>query len=224
MSFDPNIVPAVWRAAFVPVYLLLLALAVREARWRQLRDSADANVFFGAIVALWLTWQVRATVDAWPGLEFHLLLLTSATLMFGRAFAFVAASVAQAALVVQGLAPLSAFPIAVSVNAGTANATTYGVHQVARHRLPRHFFVYVFVSCVLGGALAMLASRLAGMAVLVASGAYSLESLARGDFLLLLPLMMFPEAFVNGGLMTLLVAYRPEWVSSFLDRHYLKGK
>lgn len=39
-----------------------------------------------------------------------------------------------------------------------------------------------------------------------------------------LPLVMFPEVFVNGGLMTLLVVYRPEWVSSFLEWHYLEGK
>lgn len=224
MSFAPGIVPAIWLWVFLPVYLACLGLAVSHARWRQLKVAADANVFFGACVALWLLWQMRATVDIWPGLEFHLLLLTAATLMFGWAFAFIAASVAQAGLVLQGLDSAAGFPMAVTLNAGTAVLTTYLVHRAAREHLPRHFFVYVFVSCVLGGALAMLASRLAGMAMLVVCGAYSPETLVRGDFLLLLPLMMFPEAFVNGGLMTLLVAYRPEWVSSFLDRHYLKGK
>ena len=62
------------------------------------------------------------------------------------------------------------------------------------------------------------------MAVLIAAGSYSAEALARGDFILLLPLMMFPEAFVNGALMTIRVAYRPQWVASFRDQHYLHGK
>ena len=33
--------------------------------------------------------------------------------------------------------------------------------------------------------------------------------------------MLFPEGFLNGMLMTILVVYRPEWVSSFDDREYL---
>lgn len=224
MSFDPDIIPQPWLVSFAPIYLALLGWAIREAHWRRLRHPADAHVFYGAILVLWLVWQVSARVDAWPGLEFHVLMLTSATLMFGWAFAFIAASIAQVGLVAQGSASLLALPMAVSVNAGSAIAASYLVHQIARQRLPRHFFVYVFVSCVLGGALAMLASRLVGMAVLVVAGVYSPQALMRGDFIILLPLMMFPEAFINGGLMTLLVAYRPEWVSSFLDRHYLEGK
>ncbi|MEN9460235.1 MAG: hypothetical protein RIS84_255, partial [Pseudomonadota bacterium] len=36
--------------------------------------------------------------------------------------------------------------------------------------------------------------------------------------------MLFPEAFLNGMVMTILVVFRPEWVSSFSDKHYLKGK
>jgi uncharacterized membrane protein len=35
---------------------------------------------------------------------------------------------------------------------------------------------------------------------------------------------MFGEAFLNGMTMTLLVAYRPTWVSTFQDRWYLDGK
>ena len=45
-----------------------------------------------------------------------------------------------------------------------------------------------------------------------------------GDYLLFIPLLMFGEAFLNGMTMTLLVAYRPAWVSTFHDRWYLDGK
>jgi uncharacterized membrane protein len=36
--------------------------------------------------------------------------------------------------------------------------------------------------------------------------------------------MSMPEAFLNGWVMTVLVAYRPNWVYSFSDELYLKGK
>jgi uncharacterized membrane protein len=41
--------------------------------------------------------------------------------------------------------------------------------------------------------------------------------------LMIIP-MLFPEAFINGALMTLLIVYYPEWVSSFNDDRYLKNK
>lgn len=40
----------------------------------------------------------------------------------------------------------------------------------------------------------------------------------------ILPLLMFGEAFINGGAMSLLVAYRPHWVATFHDHWYLRGK
>jgi uncharacterized membrane protein len=42
--------------------------------------------------------------------------------------------------------------------------------------------------------------------------------------MLFIPLLMFGEAFLNGMAMTLLVAYRPRWVSTFHDHWYLDGK
>ena len=38
------------------------------------------------------------------------------------------------------------------------------------------------------------------------------------------PLMFFPEGFINGWLMTVLVAFRPHWVYSFADEDYINGK
>jgi uncharacterized membrane protein len=40
----------------------------------------------------------------------------------------------------------------------------------------------------------------------------------------MLPMMAGPEAFINGFIMTVLVLYRVDWVSTFTDEQYLKGK
>lgn len=42
--------------------------------------------------------------------------------------------------------------------------------------------------------------------------------------LLIFPMLMFGEAFVNGAVITLTVAYKPQWVATFHDRWYLQGK
>ena len=39
-----------------------------------------------------------------------------------------------------------------------------------------------------------------------------------------IPLFMFPEAFVTGMLISIFVVYRPNWVTTFDDERYIKGK
>ena len=43
------------------------------------------------------------------------------------------------------------------------------------------------------------------------------------DYLVIVGLMAFAEAYINGLLMSAAVVYRPEWVTSFDDRVYLTG-
>jgi len=38
------------------------------------------------------------------------------------------------------------------------------------------------------------------------------------------PLMFLPEAMVNGWLTVIMIAFRPQWVWSFSDEQYIKGK
>jgi uncharacterized membrane protein len=45
-----------------------------------------------------------------------------------------------------------------------------------------------------------------------------------GEPLLPYVLLMFPEAFLSGGLITLMAVYLPHWVASFDDRRYLYRK
>ena len=59
--------------------------------------------------------------------------------------------------------------------------------------------------------------------LLLASGAQGLPAL-QAILLPFFPLMFFPEGFINGWLMTVLVAFRPHWVYSFADEDYINGK
>ena len=57
----------------------------------------------------------------------------------------------------------------------------------------------------------------------MAAGAFSLEKLS-DTYLLFLPLMFFPEAVLNGWLVSIMVGFRPHWIGSFRDEEYLHGK
>jgi uncharacterized membrane protein len=87
--------------------------------------------------------------------------------------------------------------------------------------LPHNFFIYIFINAFLAGALSMLLCGLAASAIL---GLTVADSTPAGSYLQVIPLLMFGEAFLNGMVMILLVAYKPSWVATFHDHWYLEGK
>lgn len=198
-----------------------LLVALRLAPWRKFRDSQQIHVFLGTTVALLLLWHMDAQVQ--PGLSFHLLGVTAVTLMFGWSLAVISVTLTL---------------IGVSLNAGTGwdgfalNALVSGVVPITltqilliliRWYLPKHFFVFVLVNGFLTAGFAGVVSGYLATGLLVASGAYTFSQLDQ-TVLPFFPLMFLPEAMLNGWLLAILVAYKPEWVYSFSDEQYLKGK
>ncbi len=203
------------------LYVLALVSALRLAPWRRLWDREQLHVFLGSCVAMLLLWHLR--VDVVPGLVFHLLGVTSVTLMFGWSLGVIATS-----LVLVG----------VTLNTGGAwdgfvvNAVTTGVLPVTltqillvliRSLLPKQFFIFVLGNGFVTAGLVGVASGYFAVWLLVVGGDYVLEHLQQ-TFLPFFPLMFLPEAFLNGWIMTVLVCFRPQWVGSFSDELYIKGK
>jgi uncharacterized membrane protein len=213
---SPNLV---WAASLL--YAFALGGALRMAPWRRLRNPEQLHVYLGLIVSLLVLWAMQVKIQ--PGLSFHLLGVTAATLMVGWSFALIAASLALAG---------------VTLNAGggwegiAINAMLVGVIPVTltqillvliRAYLPRQFFVYVMVNGFLTAGCVAVVAGYAAVGLLVSSGAYTFAQLNQ-TVLPFFPLMFLPEAMLNGWVMVVLVAQRPSWVYSFSDDQYLKGK
>lgn len=220
MNFTADIIADGWLLAGNLVYALSLILALIKAPWYRLKNSADANILFASCIVLWLFWRASAGVT--PGMEYHLLMAATVTLMFGWAFAFVAVSVAQLILTLEGQTAWLGYGLNVLCNGIIPILLIHYLYRLVYQTLPKNFFIYIFVVAFAGGALTMLISRLVGLTLLVSSGAYSMPEL--GDDPWFMIVMLFPEGFLNGMLMTILVIYKPEWVSSFDDRDYLYNK
>ncbi len=210
-----------WSANFL--YLVSLLAALFFMQWHHLKNAQDAHVLFGACVFLWLAWRMAGGIQADAGLEFHLLLVTSVTLMFGWAYGVVCVTLAQLLLMLEGRAEWLSFGMNLLCNGVIPIGVTYFAMRFIDRVLPQHFFIYIYGGAFFTSAFAMLVSRVAGMLVLWGAGVHSADHLLQ-DYAPILPIMMFPEAFINGGLMTLLVVFRPEWVSSFSDERYLRHK
>jgi uncharacterized membrane protein len=198
-----------------------LAGAARWGRWGRFRDTEQLHVLLASCVALMILWTLRAEVV--PGLGFHLLGITTVTLMFGWSVALAAGSLALLVVTGIGFADWNAFPVNALTTVLVPATLTQVLLVVVRSALPRHFFVYVFVNAFLTGGVAALAGGFVSAWLLASSGAYHLGELQQ-TVMPFFPLMFFPEAILNGWLMTLMVALRPRWVWSFRDEEYLHGK
>lgn len=197
--------------------MALLATA-RGAAWRWLFASGAAPRLAAAATAVLVVWQVRAAPDGGPA--FHLLGATLLTLAFGWRLAVIALG---GVLAVSAAAGESGF-LALGAN-GIASvlvpvAVSYAWARATERLLPANLFVYVFSSAFFGAALAMTAAVLASALMIAASGAAPPGELA-ANYLPTSLLLLFPEAFLTGGLVTLAVVYRPAWLVSFDDRDWL---
>ena len=220
MNLTANIVSDSLLWAGWLLYLIGLSMAIYNAPWYRLKTSADSNILFAATVIVWLFW--RTAVGITPGMEFHLLMTTSLTLMFGWAFAVLSVSIVQLGLVIEGQSELTGLALTVLVNGILPILVIHYFYRFIYATLPRNFFVYIFVVAFFGGALTMFINRLVGVGLLLMGDTYSFADLGEDNWFILL--MVFPEAFLNGFIMTILVVYRPEWVSSFNDKEYLVNK
>jgi uncharacterized membrane protein len=205
----------------LPAWLLTgvaLWVALRHADYTRLKDF-EAQAVYAGVLAMAVAARL-ARVEIAPGLDLHLACASLAALMFGWRFAVLlqAAAVVIVALLAGRwwLDPALDFLLTGLLPV----LVTTGLLDLAQRRLPLHLFVYLLGNAFFGAGLAMAVSQVGKLAILWALAVHPLPVLAE-NFLLTLPAMMFPEGFATGGLITLLVAYRPHWVATFHDFSYL---
>jgi uncharacterized membrane protein len=213
-------IPAEWSLALWLGLLGLAGLMWRKATWRMLASPANLNIFLAATVALLGLWLIRTGIR--PGLNFHLLGATALTLMFRPWFAILAIALVIAGITLHN-GQFSAYPANLLLMGVLPVSVSWALYRFVDGRLPNHMFIYIFLNCFFGAALAMGAVGLGSTLFASASGAYTLDYLLE-NYVPFYLLMAWAEAFTTGMLMTLMVVYRPEWVSTFDDRRYLQPK
>ena len=210
---------AVWSS--VLLYAWILFLAWRLAPWRKLQEAEQLHVFLGSTLILILLWQLRVEVQ--PGLSFHLLGLTVVTLMLGWSLTVLAAGLALAVVEFHTTGHWESFALNALLGGVIPITLTQMLLILIRWYLPKHFFVFILVNGFLtGGFVGILTGYLA--AGLLVAGRVSTFAELDQTFFPFFPLMFLPEATLNGWILVILVVFRPQWVYSFSDEQYLKGK
>jgi uncharacterized membrane protein len=207
-------------AAATLLSALAIALAWSVRPWRYwLNEPERRAVWIGSLVMLGAVWSLNAQFV--PGMSQRFLIITAATLLHGWALTILGAALVLAALSALGIADWASLGPNLLCMAAVPAALSGRLHELVFRHLPHNYFVYIFVSAFLGSALAWNAAELTRWLLLKTSGQAPLTPRFAEDYLALLPLMSFGEAFINGLLVAAAVVFRPRWVMSFDERSYL---
>lgn len=177
------------------------------------------HVFLGACVTLGVLWSIKAGIK--PGLNFHILGATLLSLMFGPYLALIALALVLALATLFGFSGTESFGINFVLMALLPVIISHAIFRWSDRSLPNHFFIYVMVDGFFAAACAMAALGFASTFILVEAGAYTAAYL-KSEYLPFYMLLAWSEALLTGMAVTLMAAYRPQWLVTFDDQRYLK--
>lgn len=219
MTFTAGLLPA-WLSLLLGVAMLVsVALAARFADWSAITSvPARLHLLFANIGFCLLLWLL--SIDISGAIRIHLLGMTAVTLVLGLRFALLCGSAALLMLLLLTGEPLAALPGAwfcsVAVPAVTSRLLIHRLARIQRQNL----FMYTLGGGFAGGMLATIAAATAGLLLLWLAGQQSLLDRGFANWPLI-TLMIFPEGFINGMLLTALCVYHPGIVRTFDDRAYI---
>ena len=193
------------------LWLLIILTALYRARRQLPRLQPIAiHLFCGAIPVLTLLALLKTA--AAPGLELQLM---------GGRLAILAAAFSQLLLLSLGELP----PVALGLNGLTHAAIPIAVSAsfaaLLRRYLPPNPFIYTLGAGFFGGILALAAAMLTTALIQHAGGAYPWDTLWE-KYLQTLPIIAYPEGFINGVFATAMVAFHPNLLATFNPNDYLK--
>ena len=219
MNITSGLISPLWLLVSNGLFFVACLWALTQVPWRTLvREKALQHSFFGALALLSLFWCLRAGVS--DGLSVHFLGIATLTLVFGLDLTLIGGALVLLAMVPFGLESLEAWGLN---GVCMVLAPALFIHTWWRWvegRFGKNFFIYLFGCGFLGAALSTgLAGSLVS-AVLWLDGVYSWDTLMH-NYLRYLPLILFPEALLNGIILTGVLVFHPDWVRTFDAYEYI---
>ena len=221
MNYPYGLLPENWHWIAALLYSLILIPAIASAPWQRFQRTEAVHVFLGSCVALLFMWHITTT--QFPGLNYHYIGATLLTLMFGWQLALLAFSLVFLGMAFNGSSDWQSLPMNILVMGLVPILVSHCIYRFVDSRLPNHFFVYIFLNAFFGAGIALVVMIGAASGLLILGDVYSFSQLA-SDYYPFIPLMVFPEGFITGILITIMVAMTPNWVCTFDDLRYLSGK
>ncbi|WP_372872243.1 hypothetical protein [Shewanella sp.] len=163
-------------------------------------------------------WLFNASIHGL--LQLHFLGLVTLMLMFSWRLATVLAMLPSAFYCVFVLKAPGYFGAYALMGVCLPMFVAFVIHNRSFYLLPKNLFVLIFISGFANAGLSQLTHEGFWSLWLGLSGRVEWSVLWR-DYFSLSVLMMFPEALLNGMAISMLVVYRPQWLTDYSDWHYL---
>lgn len=219
MSFSEGLFSGSFQWFLHLIYALALGAAAWRAPWKVLFDNVRLqHLLLGATVALMFMWSMRAGIS--PGLSIHFLGVTALTLMFGWDLAILAASVALLGMTLLGKESWDGFSANGVCSILVPVLVSYLILRYVEWKLPKNFFVYLFLCAFLGAGVASASAGLSSAFLLWLNDVYTWAKIEH-EYIRYLPLIMFPEGLLNGIVMTGMMVFLPDWVRTFDAKVYI---
>ncbi len=202
------------------VMLACVTWAAIAAPWTALWAASERqHVFLGGLLALLFLWLLSFQVIA--GVWIHLLGVTSLTLIVGWRLTIVGATLVLLVFLGWQQQSLLAAPLAWLFSVLVPATTTRLLVHFLRTRALRNLFVYMLGAGFGGGLLSVLVLGILALPTFWVMGESEWLDLAVDNWAFIL-LLMFPEGFINGMLVTAFTVFYPDVVKTFNDDFYLR--
>jgi uncharacterized membrane protein len=203
------------------VMLICLVVTAGTAHWRGLQAASERqHVLLGGMTCLLLLWLL--SLQLIEGIWLHLLGVTSLTLITGWRFTVLGATLVLVAYLLIQQQTLATMPLAWLFTVLVPATASRGLAILLRRHGFRNLFVYMLGAGFGGGLLSVLCMALLALPTfwLLGQAEWVVQALEKWPFVLLL---MFPEAFINGMIITAFTVFYPDVVKTFDDDYYLNN-
>lgn len=217
-----NVLTATAAEVWLPALLVVAGgwgWALWRAPWRALLEvPARQHAAYAALLFLALFWLLN--VEVREVLILHPLLVTALVMIFGGELALIIGNLALLLGWVIEPRPWSALPLDSLLSITVPVLTTLLVLRLIERQPSANLFVYMLGGGFFGAMLSILAMGLTAWCMFALGGMTAQLTLLEDNYLLIV-LLMFPEGFINGTVVTMLAVFRPDLLKTYDDRRYL---
>ncbi|CCQ12145.1 hypothetical protein PALB_30460 [Pseudoalteromonas luteoviolacea B = ATCC 29581] len=197
---------------------MFIASFDKQAYRQFLNTPARQTGVYAVTVVLALLWQIKAGIL--NGLDIHILGVTACGLILGFRMGMLCLLLATSLSGFINNVNITEFIEQWLLNAILPFCFSYSLFLCVYRYLPRHFFIYIFICAFLVAGMTAAFKIALSSAVYFFSEEYTWQEL-QDNYLYFSVIMWFPEAMLNGMVITLMITYRPNWVKTFYDKEYL---
>ncbi|RKZ95916.1 MAG: hypothetical protein DRQ43_04880 [Gammaproteobacteria bacterium] len=218
MNLTIELIPQAW--LYVAWFLLLPVLYLIYSTFPGDWFKKNYNIFFAMGLFLMVLWYMKAGVHA--GMVYHFLGATLLTLMFGWQLAVLGIMIQVLILVIMGVLQWQVFAVNVFFMGVIPVIITSFILSLVERIENNHFIIYFFAGAFINAAVTVAVSVYLTSMFMVAGDAYSYDYISY-EYTPYIFLMIYPEAFLTGLVMIIMIVNFPQWVRTFDDNKYPYG-